>query len=125
MQEITKGRGCDLVGDSVGGATLQWSIECLAYRGRCITVGNASRDDTRPDVRVLAPGNRSLTGVFFGAEVAFQGARVREMLDAILRDLAKGDLRVIVDRTYPLREAAVAHAYIEGRAAFGRVVLIP
>jgi len=77
------------------------------------------------DPSPLAPGNRSLTGVFFGAEVALQTARVRPMLDALLRDLARGELRVIVDRTFPLREARAAHAYIETRAAFGRVVLIP
>ena len=73
----------------------------------------------------LMPGNRSLTGVFFGAEVAFANARVRTMLDGILADLARGELRVIVDRTFPLREAAAAHAFVESRAAFGRVVLIP
>jgi NADPH2:quinone reductase len=47
------------------------------------------------------------------------------MLDAILRDIAKGELKVVVDRTYPLSEAAAAHAYIESRQAFGRVVLVP
>ena len=114
----------NLVVDPVGD-TLQRSLECLGYRGRAITVGNASRGDMKLDPSPLAPGNRSLTGVFFGAEVAMSAARVRAMLDELLRDLAKGELRVIVDRTYPLREAAAAHAYIESRAAFGRVVLIP
>jgi NADPH2:quinone reductase len=47
------------------------------------------------------------------------------MLDEILRDLAAGGLQVVVDRTYPLAEAAAAHAYIESRQAFGRVVLTP
>ena len=42
-----------------------------------------------------------------------------------LDDIAAGQLRVVVDRTFPLAEAAAAHAYIEGRHAFGRVVLIP
>jgi len=125
VQEITGGRGCDLVVDSVGGATLQWSLECLAYRGRCITVGNASRDDTRPDLRVLSAGNRSLTGVFLGAEVAFGHARVRPMIDGHLRDVASGSLRVVIDRRFPLAQAAEAHAFIESRAAFGRVLLIP
>lgn len=125
VQEITGGRGCDLVVDSVGGATLQWSLECLAYRGRCITVGNASRDDTRPDLRVLSAGNRSLTGVFLGAEVAFGHARVRPMIEGHLRDVAKGELRVVIDRRFPLAQAAEAHAFIESRAAFGRVLLIP
>ena len=46
-------------------------------------------------------------------------------MDELLKDIAKGELKVVVDRTYPLSEAAAAHAYIESRAAFGRVVLVP
>lgn len=125
IRELTSGRGVDLVVDSVGGDTLQRSLLCLAYRGRAISVGNVSRGDLRVDPAPLSQGNRSLTGVFLGAEVAFQTARVRAMLDTILRDLAHGELRTVVDRTFPLAQAAAAHAYIESRAAFGRVVLIP
>ena len=123
--KLTQGRGVDLVVDAVGGDTLQKSLLCLGYRGRAITVGNVSRGAMHLDPSPLAPGNRSLTGVFFGAEVALQNARVSAMLDAILRDLARGELQVVVDRTFPLSEAGAAHAYIESRAAFGRVVLIP
>jgi NADPH:quinone reductase len=124
VRELTQNRGVNLVVDPVGD-TLQRSLECLAYRGRAISVGNSSRAELRIDPSPLAPGNRSLTGVFFGAEVAMSTARVRAMLDGLLGDLARGELAVIVDRTFPLREAAAAHAYIESRAAFGRVVLLP
>jgi NADPH2:quinone reductase len=125
VQKLTQNRGVDLVIDAVGGDTLQRSLLCLGYRGRAITVGNSSRADMKIDPSPLAPGNRSLTGIFFGAEVALATARVRPMLDSILADLARGALQVIIDRRFPLAEAAAAHAYIESRAAFGRVVLIP
>jgi NADPH2:quinone reductase len=125
VQKLTGNKGVNLVVDAVGGDTLQSSLLCLGYRGRAITVGNSSRGDMKLDPSPLAPGNRSLTGVFFGAEVALATARVRKMLDSLLADLAKGDLRVVIDRRFPLSEAAAAHAYIESRAAFGRVVLIP
>jgi NADPH2:quinone reductase len=125
VREITRGRGCELVVDSVGGATLQGSLDCLAYRGRCITVGDASREGKRIDVSSLAAGNRSLTGVFLGAETVFGAARVRSMIEGHLRDVAKGALRVVIDRRFPLAEAAAAHAHIESRSAFGRVVMIP
>jgi len=124
LQRLTQNRGVNLVVDAVGD-TLQRSLLCLGYRGRAITVGNASRSDMKLDPSPLAPGNRSLTGVFFGAEVALAAARVRAMLDSLLADLAKSDLKVIIDRRFPLAEAAAAHTYIESRAAFGRVVLIP
>ena len=47
------------------------------------------------------------------------------MIAGHLDDVAAGRLQVVIDRTYPLAEAADAHAYIESRQAFGRVVLVP
>jgi NADPH2:quinone reductase len=125
VRTLTGGRGCDLVVDSVGGATLQGSLECLGYRGRCITVGDASRGGKHVDVDCLAAGNRSLTGVFLGAEAVLAPGRVRPMIERHLRDVADGKLRVVIDRRFKLAEAALAHTYVESRAAFGRVVMRP
>ncbi|TAK64529.1 MAG: zinc-binding alcohol dehydrogenase family protein [Dehalococcoidia bacterium] len=125
VRKATNGAGVDLVVDSVGGKTLEGSIGCAGYRGRVITVGNVSRQGKAIDISGLSGNNASITGVFFGIETFRGAARVVPMLDAILRDIAKGELKVVVDRTYPLSEAAAAHAYIESRAAFGRVVLVP
>ena len=47
------------------------------------------------------------------------------MIARHIDDVASGALQVVVDRVYPLAEAAAAHAYIESRQAFGRVVLRP
>ena len=47
------------------------------------------------------------------------------MIDRLLAEVARGDLRVVIDRTYPLSEAAAAHAHVESRDAFGRVLLVP
>jgi NADPH:quinone reductase len=123
VRSATSGRGVDLVVDSVGGAVLKGSLQCLAYRGRCITVGQAGRDAQPVDVSVLATGNQSLTGVFLGAEIA--GERARAMIGRHVEAVAAGQLRVLVDRAYPLAEAAAAHAYLESRQAVGRVVLVP
>jgi NADPH2:quinone reductase len=125
VRGATNGEGVALVVDSVGGKTLEGSIQSVAYRGRVITVGNVSREGKRIDIGPLSGINASITGVFFGMETVRRAARVRAMLDGLLRDIATGDLRVVVDRTFPLAEAGAAHAYIESRAALGRVVLIP
>ena len=125
VRGATDGRSVDLVVDSVGGKTLEGSIACAGYRGRVITVGNVSREGRAIDISGLSANNASITGVFFGLETLRSAARVTALLDGLLRDIAAGDLKVVVDRTYPLSEAAAAHAYIETRAAFGRVVLIP
>jgi NADPH2:quinone reductase len=47
------------------------------------------------------------------------------MIAGHLEAIARGELRVVIDRTFPLADAAGAHAYIESRQAFGRVLLIP
>jgi NADPH2:quinone reductase len=123
VRGLTNGRGVDLVVDSVGGSTLQKSVACLAYRGRAITVGSAGREFVPFEAGVLGMNNQSLTGVFLGAEIATP--RAQAMIQTLVEDVARGDLTVLVDRTFPLEDAAGAHAFIESRQAIGRVVLIP
>ena len=102
---------------------LQGSVACLAYRGRCITVGSAGREEQLIDVRALGAGNQSITGVFLGAEIVTP--RANQMIQRHVDDVAAGRLEVLVDRTFPLAEAAAAHAFIESRQAVGRVVMLP
>ena len=123
VMKLTDNKGVNLVVDSVGGSTLQGSILSLGYRGRVSMVGAAGREPMRVDVGSLMGGNRSLSGVFLGAEIATD--RVHNMIQTLVDEVAEGKLKVLVDRTFPLSEAAAAHAYIESRKAVGRVLLIP
>jgi NADPH2:quinone reductase len=125
LRTRTAGRGADVIVDSVGGRTLQGSIDALAYRGRCITVGDAGRSAAETlDISNMRPNNQTLSGYFLGAELLLF-PRAYPMIGRLLEDVARGDLRVIIDRSYPLASAAEAHAYIESRKSFGRVLLIP
>ncbi|HEY7979701.1 MAG TPA: zinc-binding alcohol dehydrogenase family protein [Rhizomicrobium sp.] len=121
VMKIT-GSGVDVVVDPVG-STLQTSIACLGYRGRISLVGQAGRNPTKVDVSSLMAGNRSLTGVFLGAEIATD--RAHNNIQRLINEVAKGELKVLIDKTFPLKEAAAAHEYIESRKAVGRVLLIP
>ena len=123
VMKITDKKGVNLVVDSVGGATLQGSLASLAYRGRCSMVGNAGREPMTVDVSSLMGGNRSLSGVFLGAEIMTD--RAHDMIQGLIEDAAKGAFKVVIDREFPLSDAAGAHAYIESRQAVGRVLLIP
>lgn len=125
VRRLTDGRGADVIVDSVGGPTLQGSLRCLAYRGRCVTVGDAGRHAAENlDVSTLRPNNQSLTGYFLGAEV-FLSPRPHAMIARHLTEIADGALKVVIDRRFPLSDAEEAHAYIESRRSFGRVLLIP
>ncbi len=123
VMRLTDNKGVNLVVDPVGGSTLQGSILSLAYRGRVSMVGQAGREAMNVDVSTLMGGNRSLSGVFLGAEIGTD--RVHNMIQQLVDEAATGVLKVVIDKTFPLSEAAQAHAYIESRKAVGRVLLIP
>jgi len=125
VRRLTDGAGADVIVDSVGGTTLQRSLLCLAYRGRCVTFGDAGREEPSTlDVSTMRGGNQSLIGYWLAPEL-FLGTRAHAMIAGHLDDLAAGTLQVVIDRRFPLEQAGEAHAYIESRQAFGRVLLVP
>ncbi len=125
VRELTDGRGVDIVLDSVGGKNLVDSIEALAYRGTLVSVGVAGRAGSDVEAKALWAKNNTLRGVFLGGALISEHPRVHGMIAGLIERVAGGELKVEIDRTFPLAEAAEAHAYIEGRNAFGRVVLKP
>lgn len=124
-QELTEGRGADVVLDSIGGQTLIDGIGALAYRGRLVSVGLAGRAGSTVEARDLWEKNNALRGVFLGGVLLNEYPRAHAMIAELIERVASGELRVVIDRTFPLSEAAAAHAYIESRRAFGRVVMTP
>jgi NADPH2:quinone reductase len=123
VMRLTGGKGADVIVDPVGGSTMQKSIYSLAYRGRLSTVGGAGRENTNYDLSNLMGGNRSINGVFLGAEIRTE--RAQKMIKQLILDIAAGDLTVVLDKQFPLSEAAAAHEFIESRQAVGRVTLVP
>ena len=121
--ELTGSRGADIVIDSIGGQNLVESISVLAYRGRLVSVGIAARAGSRIEARSLWARNNALHGVYLAASITAEYARVHPMIAGLLDRVASGELQVVIDRSFPLAEAAAAHAYAESRAAFGRVVI--
>jgi NADPH2:quinone reductase len=63
--------------------------------------------------------------VFLGGALLTEYPRVHAMIAGLFDRVASGELRVEIDRTFPLAEAAAAHEHIESRRAFGRVVMAP
>lgn len=124
-RELTDGRGADVVLDSIGGQNLVDSIGALAYRGTLVSVGVAGRAGSNVEAKDLWAQNNALRGVFLGGALMTEYPRVHAMIADLLGRVADGGLRVAIDRTFPLAEAAAAHAYIESRQAFGRVVMTP
>jgi NADPH2:quinone reductase len=123
VMRITGGKGVHVAIDGNGGSSLQASVRSLAWKGRVTFIGFSEREGAKVDVAHLIAGNRALIGVALGAEMLTP--RVRAMVQRLLDEIARGELQVLLDREFPLSEAAAAHAYIESRQAVGRVLLIP
>ncbi|HEV8153617.1 MAG TPA: zinc-binding alcohol dehydrogenase family protein [Solirubrobacteraceae bacterium] len=123
--ELTDGRGADVVVDSIGGQNLVDSVGVLAYRGTLVSVGAAARAGSAIEATSLWTRNNTLRGVYLGGAILPEYARIHPMIAEMLERVARGDLHVEIDRSFPLADAAGAHEYVESRKAFGRVVITP
>ena len=115
VREFTNGRGVDVVFEHVGTATWERSLKSLVRGGRLVTCGATTGHDASLDLRVLFVRQLSLLGSYMG--------RKAELLRAAQFFFA-GELRPVVDRTYPLAEAAEAASRLEAREQFGKIVLL-
>jgi NADPH2:quinone reductase len=125
VQEITDGRGVDVVYDSVGQATFDGSLASLRPLGTLVTFGQSSGSVPPLDLgRLAAQGS-----IFVTRPSLFTYTAARDDLLAHARDLfdvvTKGVVKVEVSRTYPLADAARAHRDLESRKTTGASVLLP
>jgi NADPH:quinone reductase-like Zn-dependent oxidoreductase len=122
VRQITHGVGINLVVDPVG-TTLQDSLAALAPEGHLVFVGNAGGGNLAVDLWPAMQANQTLSGVFMGP--LFERLAVRSTVDELLQAVADGRIRTVIDRTFPLAEAAAAHAYAETAKPLGRIVMRP
>lgn len=114
VRRLTDGRGADIVIEHVGQATWRASVRCLARGGRVVTCGATTGHQTDLDLRHLFGRQLSLVGSYMGEKA--------ELLRAA-RLFFAGTITPVVDRVFPLADAAAAQQYLEARRQFGKVVL--
>lgn len=124
VKEITKGQGVHVVYDSVGKDTFQGSLECLASRGYMVSFGQSSGMVDPFPMSVLASKSLFLTRPSMMHYTATRDELLR-CAGEVFSAVANGVLKVRVTKTYPLSEAAKAHADLEARKTTGSIVLIP
>lgn len=122
VRQITHGAGANLVIDPVG-TTLPASLSALAPEGRLVFVGNAGGGSLAVDLWPPMQSNQTLLGVFMGP--LFERPAVRSSVDDLLQAVATGRIRAVIDRTFPLAEAAAAHEFAETAKPLGRIVMKP
>ena len=123
--ELTDSRGVDVVLDSIGGQNLVDSVGVLAYRGTLVSVGVAARAGSAIEAQSLWTQNNALRGVYLGGALVSEYPRIHAMIGDMIQRVADGELQVEIDQSFALEQAGEAHAYVESRKAFGRVVMTP
>jgi len=125
VREITGGAGVPVVYDSVGASTFNESLDCLRPLGLMVAFGNASGAVPPFDIlRLSAKGSLFLTR----PTLMHYTAKREDLLAAaaeLFQVLRSGAVKVRVDQTYPLAEAARAHHDLESRKTTGSTVLLP
>lgn len=114
VKRLTNRRGVDVVFEHVGEATWEKSIRSLAVGGRLVTCGATTGYEGKIDIRYLFTRQISILGSYMGGKA--------ELL-SVLELVSRGAVRPVIDRIFPLAEAADAHRHLESREQFGKVVL--
>ncbi len=125
VKEITDGQGVPVVYDSVGKDTWEGSLDCLQPRGLMVTFGNASGPVTGVNMGILgAKGSLYVTRPSLMTYAA-SDQELAESAAQVIDQVSSGAVKIAVNQTYPLAEAAAAHADLEGRKTTGSTVLLP
>jgi len=125
VKEITNGKGVDVVYDSVGRDTYPASLDCIKPRGLWVSFGNSSGPVDAFSIGVLAQKG----SLFATRPTLFGYVATRASLEACANSLfdivQSNKVRINVNQTYALADAAQAHADLEARKTSGTTALIP
>ncbi len=125
VKRLTDGKGVDVVYDSVGQSTFDKSLDCLRPRGYLVLFGQSS--GPVPPLNLTTLGSKGSLFVT-RPSLAHYGVQREELLQRsgdLFKWFAAGELKLRIDKTFPLAEAAEAHRQLEGRKTSGKVLLIP
>ena len=112
--KLTGKRGVNVIFEHIGPETWPKNLLCLARLGRMVTCGATSGPQATVDIRYVYSRQLSVIGCFMGGR--------KELLE-VLRLVEAGKLRPVVDRIFPLKDAAAAQQYMLDRKNFGKIVL--
>ncbi len=124
-RRATGGRGVNVVLESVGGEVFAKSLQALAPAGRLVVFGAASGVPGTVQVPALQRNNLTVATFSIKGTAAQDPDGLRAGALELLDLLAKGKIRPVIGRSYPLAEAAQAQQHIEGRGSYGKVLLTP
>jgi putative PIG3 family NAD(P)H quinone oxidoreductase len=124
LQELTAGRGVDVILDMVGGDYLARDVQALASDGRIVVIATQAGTAATLDLRQIMVKRAHITGSMLRPRpVSFKDQIKAQLLSRVWPLLADGTLRPVVDRVFGFGEAPAAHAYMESGGHMGKLIL--
>jgi NADPH2:quinone reductase len=124
VKNATLGKGVDILMEVVGGAGFAHSLKMLAYRGRLLVIGSASREMAQMYPVGLMKGNQSVIGVWLPPFLS-DPAEMQAATAFLMPLLASGKVKPVVGERFKLEEAARAFDFVLSRKNTGKVILEP
>ncbi len=129
VADVTGGRGVDVVLDIMGAKYLRGNVASLAVGGRLVVIGLQGGARAELDLGALLAKRATVVGTTLRARpVHGRGGKAEIVAHVVATTwplVAAGRIRPVVDRTYPLADAAQAHRHLDGGEAVGKTLLIP
>ena len=124
VRRITGGKGCQAVLDMVGGDYVPRNLQCLAEDGRHVTIAVQGGPKATVSLVEIMMRRLTMTGSTLRArDVAFKSLVAEELARIVWPHVADGKLKPVIDATFPLAEAAKAHARMDGGDHVGKIVV--
>jgi NADPH2:quinone reductase len=125
INELTGGKGADVVYDPVGGPYTEPAVRALAWRGRLLIIGFAAGEIPKIPLNLALLKERSLVGVYWGESTRHDPAGHLANLHQLNEWFAAGVIRPVVSERFPLAAAKDAIAKIANREVKGKIVVNP
>ncbi len=125
VAELTGGAGVEVVLDTVGGARFGESLKAAGHGGRVVSLANVALEESTTDTRDFYPKNVAIYGFQVTNLMQRLGYDPRGDLMELANSVVEGGLKIHVDRSFTLNDAAGAHRHLEGRLNRGKVMLHP
>jgi NADPH:quinone reductase len=124
LRERLGGRGVDVVLDMVAGPYMQKNVELLERDGRYVIIAFLQGSTAELDLRPVLGKRLTITGSLLRPQTIEEKSAIRESLERhVLPLLEAGAVEPVIDSTFPLAEAAKAHALMESSRHLGKIVL--
>lgn len=124
INNITEGKGVDLVLECVGGEVLEKSVRCLSSYGRLVSYGNASGVPANLPSTDITSANRTVIGFSMGRSPV-GSLDHQSAMEELFPMITNGKVKLIVDSVLPMSNVADAHKHLANRGTLGKVILTP